>query len=93
VNLARWVRNYLAVGNYFWGPDPALAGYQKNFRDTLARGNHFIAGSLTELFDYYESGNYLKDEGKQKKQIRTTAESMNKLLSKSLKKMLKKLQG
>ena len=93
VNLSRWVRNYLAVGDFFWGPDPELAVYRKKFRDTLARGNLFLTGSLTELFDYYESGNYLKDEGKKREQIRTSAETMNKQLGKSLKKMLKNLQN
>lgn len=93
VNLAKWVRNYLAVGDFFRGSDSAIAWYRKKFRDTMDRGNIFLAASMTELFDYYESDNYLKDEGKQKEQIRTRAENMNKQLGKSLKKMLKNLKN
>lgn len=91
VNLAKWVRNYLAVGDFLWGSLSGIDNYRKYYRDTLARGNLFLADCMTELFDYYESGNYLTDEGKQKERIRTSAESMNKLLSKSLKKILKNL--
>lgn len=92
VNLARWVRNYLAVGDFFLGSCSVIDEYRKFYRDTLARVNHFLTGSMTELFDYYESANYLNDEGIQKELIRTSAENMNKQLSKSLKKILKKLQ-
>ncbi|MBN2666760.1 MAG: B12-binding domain-containing radical SAM protein [Bacteroidales bacterium] len=92
VNLAKWIRNYLAVGYFFWGPDSAIDEYLRYYRNTVVRANLFLAASMTEMFDYYESGNYLKDEGKQKERIRTSAESMNKLLSESMKKILKNLQ-
>ncbi len=92
VNLAKWVRNYLAVADFFWNHDLTIAEYRKYYHDTVAQGNLYLTGTMTELFDYYESGNYLRDGGKQKEQIRTSAENMNKLIGKSLKKLLTNLQ-
>ncbi len=92
VNLAKWVRNYLAVDDFFWGQQSIPSKYSERFTETVTRGNLWLSENLTNLFDYYESGDYLKDGGKLKEKIKTNAESMNKLLSKSLKKMLKNLQ-
>jgi hypothetical protein len=92
VNLARWVRNYLAVGDFFHSEHSIPSKYRKRYIDTVTRGNLWLSENLTKLFDYYESGDYLKDGGKLKEQIRANAETMNKQLGKSLKKILKNLQ-
>lgn len=93
VNLAKWVRNCLAVGDFFHGQHSIPDKYRRLYLETVNCGNLWLSENLTRMFDYYESGDYLKDGGKQKKQIRTNAEAMNKQLGRPLKKMLKKLQN
>jgi len=93
VNLARWVRNYLAVGDFFNGQHSVHSGYRQRYLDTVTLGNLWLSENLKDLFSYYESGDYLNDGGTQKEQIRIYAESMNRQLSKSLRKMLKKLEA
>ena len=70
VNLAKWARNYLAVRDHFAKPDTVSDDYRIKYRETVAKSNLSLAETMTWFFDYYESGDYLRDGQKHKQQIR-----------------------
>ncbi len=71
VNLAKWVRNYLAVRDHFGNPDTASNDYRTGYRNMVAQSNQLLCNTMTEFFSYYESGDYLRDGQKHKEKIRT----------------------
>lgn len=56
VNLAKWVRNYLAVWDHFGKLNEIVERQKSVYLETLAQGNLFLAETLSGLFDFYESG-------------------------------------
>jgi len=56
VNLAKWVRNCLAVRDHFGQPDETVERQRSLYFETIAQGNLFLAETIYGLFDYYESG-------------------------------------
>ena len=91
VNLARWTRNCLAVSDFFGRPDHARDRCREELRDSVARSNLYLAATMTELFDYYDSGDYLKDGDKRKEEIRADAGKKLHLFGNSLSGTLKNL--
>jgi radical SAM superfamily enzyme YgiQ (UPF0313 family) len=89
VNLAKWVRNCLAVSDFFGKPNSDREECRLEYRDLVARSNLCLVDNLTELFDYYESGDYTGDADKRKEKIRADAERQHQLFSASLTKTLK----
>jgi len=91
VNLAKWVRNCLAVSDFFGNHKAAIDEYREEYRDTVTRSNLYLGETLTEFFDYYESGDYLKDGDGRKEEIRADAEQRLQWFGSSLTKTLKTL--
>ena len=91
VNLAKWVRNCLAVSDFFGKPNSDREECRIEYRDLVARSNLYLAETLMELFDYYESGDYMSDGDKRKEKIIADAEQRHQLFGSSLTKTLKTL--
>jgi len=89
VNLAKWVRNCLAVSDFFGKPNSDREECKLEYRDLVARSNLYLGETLTELFDYYESGDYARDAENRKEMIRAAAEQQHQLFSASLTRTLK----
>lgn len=73
VNLAKWVRNFLAVRDHFGEPNDIVERQRSVYLETVAQGNLFLSETLYGLFDYYGSGRY-STEG-QKRIDKTALES------------------
>ncbi|MDF1560121.1 MAG: radical SAM protein [Bacteroidales bacterium] len=71
VNLAKWVRNYLAVWHHFGNSSSMEDRYRGIYSETVAQSNLYLVDTMTDLFNYYESGDYLRDGQQHKQQIRT----------------------
>lgn len=61
VNLAKWVRNCLAVRDHFGKPDEIVERQRSTYCETVAQGNQFLAETLYGLFDCFESGRHLSE--------------------------------
>lgn len=91
VNLAKWVRNHLAVCDFFGNQKAAIDEYREEYRDTVTRSNLYLGETLTELFDYYESGDYIRDGDKRKEKFLADTEHRHQLHSSSLTRSLKNM--
>jgi anaerobic magnesium-protoporphyrin IX monomethyl ester cyclase len=91
VNLAKWVRNHLAVSDFFGNQNAVRDEHREEYRDTVTHSNLYLSETLTEFFDYYESGNYLRDGDKLREKIRADAEQRHQLFNISLTKTLKNM--
>jgi len=70
VNLAKWVRNCLAVRDHFGKPDENVELHRSKYFEAVTQANLFLAETLYGLFDLYESG-WSPSEGQ--KRIENTA--------------------
>lgn len=89
VNLAKWVRNWLAVSDYFGNSTIATEECRTRFRKTVAQSNLTLSATMTGLFDYYESGDYLTDGSRYKEQLGTDIGKIHQLYCSTLSKTLK----
>jgi radical SAM superfamily enzyme YgiQ (UPF0313 family) len=93
VNLSKWVRNWLAVSDYFGNSTITREECRMKYRDTVGQSNLFLAETMTGFFDYYESGDYVRDEQKHKEKIKADIEERHQLFCRSFKETLKSLRG
>jgi len=93
VNLAKWVRNYLAVRDHFGNPDTVSDDYRTKYRDTVAQSNQLLDETMTGFFDYYESGDYLRDGHKQLEKFRIDIEKNHQLYCRIFTETLKSLRA
>ncbi len=93
VNLAKWVRNWLAVSGYFGNSTVTTEKCRTSYRDTVAQSNLFLADTMTGLINYYESGDYLTDGQRYKEQIRTDIGKRHHLYCTTLNETLKTLRA
>jgi radical SAM superfamily enzyme YgiQ (UPF0313 family) len=92
VNLAKWLRNYIAVHDYFRKPDRDFDHYRTAYMETVTGSNRYLEETMSGLFDYYESGDYLSDSGRRMEEAVVESEQVNQLYSGRLKEMLTSLR-
>jgi radical SAM superfamily enzyme YgiQ (UPF0313 family) len=93
VNLAKWVRNYLAVWDHFGNSINITEECRTRYRDTVAQSNLFLAETMTRFFDYYESGDYITDGHRLKENIKADIEEKHQLFCRSFAETLKSLRA
>jgi radical SAM superfamily enzyme YgiQ (UPF0313 family) len=93
VNLAKWVRNWLAVSDYFGNSNSPVEECRTRYRDTVAQSNLFLAETMTRFFDYYESGDYITDGQRLENNIKTDIEEKHQLFCRSFAETLKSLRA
>lgn len=93
VNLAKWARNYLAVREHFGNQDSVWDAYRTKYRDTVAQSNLFLGETMAGFFDYYESGDYLRDGRKLREKNEEDIREKHQFFSLSFTETLKSLRA
>ena len=93
MNLAKWVRNYLAVRDHFGNARDDGASLAEEYRDTVTQSNQFLTETMTEIFDFYESGDYLMHNQQYKEKTRINAGKTHQLYCSTLKATLRNLHA
>ena len=88
VNLAKWVRNYLEVHDFFKKPNGRFEEYRTAYRDTLTAGNRYLEESIAGLFEYYESDAWLTDRNLRKEETVREAARAHQFYSGAFKEMM-----
>ncbi len=74
-NLSKWARNIFAVYDRFGPVRPEVESLKAKFRDTLTESNRYILGSLSDLADLFESGDFREKDSRMIEQIMTEAQT------------------
>lgn len=91
VNHARWIRNCISVIDAFGQRNASVDEYREVCGELVARSNLCISETLSDLFDYYESGDYLRDGEKRKVEIRADTEQKYQTFGNTLNRTLRSL--
>ncbi len=93
VNLAKWLRNYIAVHDHFIKSNGEFEKYRSVYRETVTDSNHYLEETMSGLFDYYESGDYLADRNGWRRKTALKARRRHRLYSGILKEMMVSLRN
>jgi anaerobic magnesium-protoporphyrin IX monomethyl ester cyclase len=93
VNLAKWVRNYIAVLQYFGDSYTLPDKYRGIYRDIVAKSNLYLGETMTGIFNYYESGDYMRNGQQYKEKIRINSGTRHQYFSRILLETLRSMQA